>query len=393
MAGTQQQQMDPKQLNAIAGQLIRSNAVEMKQQIYANTFDPRTNNVLNIIPRNVGLIKYFLVEITATLPNASGSTWSRTNFGPANLLSQVVFNDLNNNVRINDAGWHIELIDSVKDRRVYGSALVQGTGMDTPIGYGSNYNVISTQSPAGTVSSTIVDGATGIVKMVYKIPMAYSDNDYRGAIYANVVNATMNLQLTINNAFVTATGVDSTLAGYSSAGTASQITSCTVVVTQVFMDQIPQGKAGPILPILDLSTIYELKNTTFSNITQNQDFPMQYSNFRDFLSTSCIYFNGTALVAGTDITYWALRSANFTNIFQIDPTLAALFTRQIIGADVPVGCTYFSSRQKPIATTQYGNMELVLNASTAGAGAYILQGVEDFAIVNTLTQAGSLAGA
>lgn len=393
MPAPQQQQMSAKDLNTLAATLIRGNAVEMKQQIYANTFDPRQNNVLNIIPRNVGLIKYFLVELTATLPNASGSTWTRTGFGPANLLSQIVFNDLNNNVRINDAGWHVELINSVKERRIFGSALVQGTGEDSPIGYGSNYNVISTQAPAGTNSSTITDGQTGIIKMVYKIPMAYSDNDYRGAIYANVVNATMNLQLTINNAFVAATGADATLAGYSSAGTASQITSVSVIVTQVFMDQIPQGKNGPILPILDLSTIYELKNTTFANITQNQDFPMQYSNFRDFLSTACIYFNGNGLTAGTDITYWALRSANFTNIFQYDVTLAALFTRQIIGADVPVGTYYFSSRQKPIATTQYGNMELVLNASTAGAGAYILQGVEDFAIVNTLTQAGSLAGA
>lgn len=387
-----QQQASPQQLNAMAGSLIRSNAVEMKQVIYSNTFDPRSNNVINVIPRNVGLIKYFLVEITATLPNASGSAWTRTDFGPANLLSQIVFNDLNNNVRINTAGWHLEMINSVKDRRIYGSALVQGTGEDSPVGYGSNYNVISTRV-AGANSTTIADGATGTVKMVYQVPMAYNDNDYRGALYANVVNATMNLQLVINNAFVTATGVDSTLSGYSSAGTASQITSCSIIVTQVFMDQIPVGKVGPILPILDLSTIYELKNTTFANITQNQDFPMQYSNFRDFLSTAVIYFNGTNRVAGTDINYWALRSANFTNIFQIDVTLAALFTRQIIGADVPVGSTYFSSRKKPIATTQYGNMELVLNAATAGAGAYVLQGVEDFAMVNTISQAGSLAGA
>lgn len=389
----QTQPASPQQLNAMAGNLIRSNAVEMKQVIYSQTFDPRLNNVLNIIPRNVGLIKRFIVELTGTLPNGSGSAWTRTSFGPANMLSQITFNDLNNNVRINTAGWHLNMINSVKDRRIFGSALVQTTGEDSPIGYGSVNNVMSTQSPAGTNSSSIADGATGIVKMIYEVPMAYSDNDYRGALYANVINATMNLQLTINNNYVVATGADDTLAGYLSAGTASQFTTVTVTVTQVFMDQIPVGKGGPILPVIDLSTIYELKNTTFANITQNQDFPMQYSNFRDFLSTAVIYFNGTARTAGTDITYWALRSANFTNIFQIDTTLTALFTRQIIGADVPLGSSYFSSRKKPIATTQYGNMELVLNASTAGAGAYVLQGVEDFALVNTITRAGSLAGA
>jgi hypothetical protein len=50
----------------------------------------------------------------------------------------------------------------------------------------------------------------------------------------------------------------------------------------------------------------------------------------------------------------------------------------------------FDSRNRPISTTQYGNMELILNASTANAGAYELTCVEDFAIVQTLSMAGSL---
>jgi hypothetical protein len=66
-------------------------------------------------------------------------------------------------------------------------------------------------------------------------------------------------------------------------------------------------------------------------------------------------------------------------------------TRQHLGVDLPPGCYLFDSRNRPISTTQYGNMELVLNPITAGAGAYELICVEDFAIVQTLSMAGSLA--
>ncbi len=386
-----QQQLSPQQLNGIAAQLIKANALPMKQQILTTTFDPRLNPVLNIVPRNVGLILGYWLEMTATLVNDSGATFTVTPFGPANLISRLVYNDLNNNVRINTAGWHLNAVDTAKSRRPYGSALVKGTGEDSPIGYGSNYDVISVKV-AGANVTTIANGETATIKMLYYVPMSYSDDDLRGAVYSNVVNATQNLQLTINNNFVAATGTDGTLSGFTSAGAASLITSVTVICTQSYLDQLPQGNGAPLLPLLDLAHNYELKDTNFPQPTVNQDFTMQYSNFREFLSTIAVYYNGTALVAGTDINYWALRSANLTNIFQITARLAALFTRQIIGCDMPLGTTYFPSRRKPVSTINYGNMELVLNASTAGAGAYVLVGYEDFSVTNTVATAGSLAG-
>ena len=39
-----------------------------------------------------------------------------------NVLSQVQFTDLNNNVRINTAGWHLGLFDSLKYRQPYAGA-------------------------------------------------------------------------------------------------------------------------------------------------------------------------------------------------------------------------------------------------------------------------------
>ena len=169
--------------------------------------------------------------------------------------------------------------------------------------------------------------------------------------------------------------------------------TATVTVYQDYLDQLPVGNQGVLLPILDLATIYELKFTNLTAITAAQDFPYQYANFRDFLSTTVIYnnngsYNGRGV--GADINYWALQSANFTNIWKTEPLLQAIFARQHIGVDLPPGTYLFDSRNRPISTTQYGNMQLVLNAITAASGAYELIAVEDFALVQTLSMAGSL---
>jgi hypothetical protein len=178
---------------------------------------------------------------------------------------------------------------------------------------------------------------------------------------------------------------------YSGNNTAT-ITSLTYNVYQVYMDQLPQGNGGVILPAQDLATSYELKNIANSSVVANQDFPVQYSNFRTFMSTTMVYYNGSSRTAtGSDINYWELLAANYTPIWKYSPGFSAMKSRNIITTDFPPGVYYHSSRLKPIITTQYGNMQLVLNASTAGAGNYLLTGYEDFAQVNTVVQAGSLA--
>lgn len=381
--GSQNAALQAYQANAQAGALIRANAVEMTQSIASATItNPTPGLVINVPPRNVGLAKYFILELAVNITNASGAGLTLTDFGPANLLSQLIFTDLQNNTRIQTTGWHLDVVATVKSRRPYGSAYINTTGIDSPVNYGSHWNVI--EAPA-----TIAASASATVYMKYLIPLAYSDNDYRGAVYLNVVNATANLQFTLNPNVFIASG-DSTLAVYTGNAGAT-ITSLSYNVYQVYMDQLPQGPQGAILPQQDLGTSYELKNIANSAIVAGQDFPVQYSNFRSFMSTTMIYYNGSARVSGADVAYWELLAANFTPIWKIGPNFSALKTRQIIGCDMPPGCYYFSSRLKPILTTQYGNMQLVLNASTAGAGSYLLTGYEDFAQINSVTGAGSLA--
>ena len=392
--------MTPAQVNAQARSLINALAVPREQIISAQTFTASgtanisaSQPVVNITPRMVGLIRGFIVKVQATVTNGSAVQIDLTDFGPANLISLFQFQDLANNTRIQTTGWHLAFINTAKQRRPYGTSLVRGTGFDSPINFGSNM--------AGQISapSTIAAGGTGTVTMWYYVPLSYSEKDLRGAIYANVVNATMQLSLTFNAQPVVANAADATQAAYVGdvAGSVALavISAATVTVYQDYLDQLPVSQqGGVILPPLDISTIYELKNTLVTSIVANQEFPYQYANFRDFLSTFCVYVNTASTGArsnGTDINYWALQSANFTNIWKRNPDRIALIVRNSLQVDPPPGVYYFSSRERPISTQQYGNMELVLNALTAGTGAYLLVGVEDFAMLNNVVGAGSLA--
>lgn len=398
--------VDPREINAQQRNAVLGTAVEMKQQIFSQAIDTTVQNgAINVPVRNVGLIKRFEVIVSGKIRNAHVANAATVSpFGFQNVLSNIQFTDLNNNLRINTTGWHIANLNTAKARWPYAAAL-QMTAYEAGAApvvlsetgqYGNNFPVVV--SPL-TIPFGQAAGAGSPFRMVYDIPLAYSDDDLRGAVYANVVNAVMQLGLTINpaaTAFVGAAPADNTSA-ITSDGTCTYDGAVTVTVYQVYLDQIPTQKGVPILPILDLSTVYELKNTKFTGMTAGADFPVAYANFRDFLSTFAVYNStgaSTGLLGGGDVNTWALQSANFTNIWKVDPLTAAKASRLTIGLDFPVGCYYFSHRRKPLSTTQYGNMELVLNPAAATAGsAYLLIGWEDFALVNTLTQAGSLAAA
>lgn len=373
--------------NMAARKAILASAIMMKQQIYTKTSTLAADPVLRVSPRFVGLGIGFWLQVDATFSN-TGSTAAvlTSSFGPANVVDTIQFNDLNNQIRIMAKGWQIELTNTVKSKRIYGSSLVQTTGEDSPVPYGSNYNVI-------TATPSIAGAGTGTVRMIYWIPLAYTDTDLRGSIWLGVNNATAQLQITMNQTPWAVNTGDTTNAVYTGAGTsAATMTGYTVTVTQVYYDQVPYGTGGPLLPATDIGTAYQLLWTNFSNVTPNIDFPMQYTNYRQFLSTFAIYNNnGTTGRSVSDVASWSLQSANFTNIWKLPDSLIALQTRNIIGSDVPVGVRYFSSRGKPIATNQYGNMELVLNATTASAGNYVNIAYEFFTMIQTITQAGSLA--
>lgn len=371
--------------NQQARELVLARAIDMTQQIYqtAVTGNPR-GQVLNIPLRNVGLIKKLVVEVTGTIVQAAAETLTRTPWGPANLFSQVVVTDLANQQRVNTTGWHLHALATLRRQMAYAAAFTN----DSPVAVASNFAVEVSPSPVTTVQT---------FRHFVEIPLAYGDYDLRGAIYANVVNATMQLQLTFNPNYVVATGTDPTFAGYiSSSSDLGTMTVSSVRVYQNYLDQLPMSEKGPVLPLLDLSTAYLLNNTTVSGLVANTDIGIPYANFRDFLSTLVIYDNfGSATALGAETNTFSLQSANYTNIWQFDPWMAALQLRNIINDDLPAAAArpsyMFDHRRKPISTVQYGNMQLNANlAQVQGATSFLAVGYEAFALINQITQAGSL---
>lgn len=399
--GSSAANIDPTALNLAQRDAVLRNSIEMIQQINSQTIAAPTagNNTLTIYPRTVGLIKKFIVEISGTFNNTDGANASTaTAFGLANLLSNVSFFDLSNLQRINTTGLHLAVLKQVKHKSTDPASAPMSTVLSDSMiagefvasGSAPNFPVVVYPLPVHAVSAPF--------RAVFEIPIAYSDQDLTGGIYANVINGQMLLNLTLNPN-PAQTGADTTSAVW--AGGAGNISNVTVTTYQVYLDQLPMAPATAnspaqvILPVTDLSTIYELKNTQFTNMTAGNDFPMPYANFRTFLST-LIVFNSTQATAGlkngSDVNNFALVSANTTNLWRIDPLLAAQRTRDIIGSDLPLGTYYFSHRKKPINTTTYGNMQLMLNAASVSNIPYVNIFWEDFAQQNVLTVAGSLAG-
>lgn len=386
--------VSPAQQNMMNRSLVLAQSVNMTQSVFTQTIFPASNPVVNIQPRGVGLVKRFIIEISGTINNSGTAVANLTDFGLANILSNVIYTDPNNNQRHNTTGMHLALVATAKRRRPYGASLQCNTAD------GNNLSQVTNAPPASwgvfQAPQTIAAAGNGTFRVVYELPLSYSDHDLRGAVYANLVNATQNIQLTLNANPIVAGAADNTFSVYSGAsGAAGTITSATINVYQVYLDQIPTNAQGsPILPGIDLSTIYQLKNTNFTAISQGQAFYMGYNNFNSFVSTFSIYNNNgqsTGREYGADITFWALVAANLTNIWQIDPLLAAQLSRDHIQSDLPAGCYYFPSREKPILTNQYGNIQLALTPSAASAGAYVQNMWEYFASLNVASSGGSLA--
>lgn len=356
--------------------------VNMTQAIYTSPIANPVGATVNVPIRNVGLLKRLVIEITGTVTQGAAETQTKTKFAGANILSQVVFTDLSNQTRIQTTGWHLHFLASARRAGVYGAALSN----DSPVQMGSVYAVNTTPSPVTTGQN---------FRWFYEVPISYSDSDLRGAIYMNVVNATANLQFTINPNFFLASTADETQGVYKSSTTDLGLLSNVVVtVYQNYLDQIPivqqNGQTQPVLPLLDLAYNYLLNNTNIPALTKSQDNPIQFSNFRGFMSAIAIFDNG-GLTAGTDINYWALQSANYTNIFKYDPFYAALQSRNLLGDDFPAGVYYFDFRGKPLSTIQYGNMQLIMNPSAnIATGANMPVGYEALALANQVTNAGSL---
>jgi hypothetical protein len=345
---------------------------------------PGPGTIYTFYLRNVGLVKRLIVRFKATVTAGSTSTQTLTKWGLANFVSNITFFDLGNNTRINSTGWHLTAISSAKRRRVFGAAYTS----DTPLGYGNNNNRVMF-APA-----TISANGNSEIDFQLEIPFVKNDTDLRGAIYADVTQATMQVQITLNPNMFVASTADPTLAVYQSGGAdLATLSAVSVNFWQNYLDGLPRGSNGaPILPQLDLGTAYLLNNTASGLPVANQDNSAAFTNARTYESVTFAYDNnGTLNVNGSDLNYVSLTSANTTNLLNLDGKMIGLMQRNVFMDDPPAGMYYLDFRHRPIDTNQYGNMQLNINpSSVGGSGAVFLYGWESYGIIGLVNQGGSI---
>jgi hypothetical protein len=375
-----QQAMIAAQNNMNARGLVTSQGVRMRVQLPSLAVIPAAQNVVQFLPLNAGLLTGFLVKVQGTIHNGNAANpLALTPLGASQMLSNINFTDMWNNVRINTGGWHLHLVNSAKHPLVFGGAYAP----NIPVGYGNNWTVMQAAAAPGF-------GTDAICQFYYYIPVAYSRDDLRGSILTQVLSSQQPLSLTINPTPVAVAGADATLTVYSNGDSLAvagwkAATQVTITVWQDFIDNLPTDQNGKlILPLQDLQYVYELRTQALGGIVVGQDFAFNYPNWKQFMSTTVIIDNGGTLNAGSDVNYFNLQAANATKYWQIGPNEAALLARVVFQADPPKGVYHFESRDKPVNTVVFGNTGLYVNMSQVNAGLAMIVGTEDLAVISQL---------
>lgn len=381
-----------QQNNDAAQSAVLAVAQPMIQQVNLTSI-PGNNvaqgQILNVPLQNVGLNTKVTVEVSGTIAAAAAETLVKTAWSLANFFTNIQLTDLSNYQRINTSGLHLFALACLKNKGAYGAAFMN----DSPVNMGSNFRI--------NFSPVSVTGATAVAfRMFFELPLAYHDYDLRGAIYAAVTSAQWRVNLTINPSIVALASATDNLnnafaSSSSAANTQGVIAGVVVKIYQHYLDQLPRNsKTGaPIVPLISLAWDYLIQSTTVPNVAAGADFPVQYANFRTFLSTVAIFDNAGTFNPGTDINYLGIQVANQVFLQQLDPYMATLQNRAQIGDDFPAATYVFDHRRKPIVTNQYGNTQFVLNASQANAGASLVMMYEMLSLQSQAINAGSLAAA
>jgi len=369
--------------NAAIRQNILANAIPVLQNVRSGSvsYTAGSPTVWTVLASNVGLIRRFYLELTGTVNCASSHTATPSLFGLANLLSNVQFIDQNNRLRINTTGMHLHAAASQKRRRVFGNAIgVGGTSITDPTGFGQNFIA---QQGTGAVSG----GTPKTFTFIWEIPVVASNTDLTGAIYANQTTSNNQLQFTLNpNAFVY--NVDAFNAAYTMdvalATSLPTLTGLSWTLYQEFLDQLPVDNTGfAQLPLIDISyaLVYQMINP--GAIVQAQDNLYALPPFNVYNDLMLFWDNygyaGTG--PGYDINYIKVQISNTYVLLQVDPSILAVKTRNLVGSDFPaktaVGAIYdLDFRHKPLSVNQLSSTNIVFNPNTVQAGGNLQIGQE-----------------
>ena len=180
----------------------------------------------------------------------------------------------------------------------------------------------------------------------------------------------MYLNIDWNSTLVSNANAD---AVYNGAATSTVILhSGTTIQTEVWQDYLLPQYVGGIMPLpqLDLLTVYELNGTIKStdNLAAGVEKLIDYPNVRSVIGAYFNFVNNGIMNAGSDISQIRLR-VNGNNILYEGTADSHLFEmRNMLNSDLRNGMYFMLSRQKPIETAYYGNVQLGVTPSSVTTG-------------------------
>lgn len=392
--------------NLAARNAVLASATELIQKVPngQGNYNPATTNVITINPIMAGLTKGFYIDVVLSIVNLGLNTLYLTEQGVSNIFSAVDLVDTNSLHRIQTDAFHIALVNFLRFKTPLGSTHQQNSISDIT-NFGNNYN--TTDIPASIATNTASTPA--IAKFTLYIPCAYAGNDLRGAIYTNVTNASMNLQLSINPYPFSTTAASSApvssgvpvqtlYANASTIGTTgAYISNIQISTRQVYLINLPAwnnsydpmfNQGGLLLPAGDLSVYYQLiKSYPSVALSAGAQAQLPYAPQRSYLTTLLVYDNGQTLNNGTDINEINIEAANQQKFLQATPAFLSELVENEFHMDLPNATYLLNRRHSPINTIAYGNMYIIFEPSVVNAGAKVIQYDEFFSYAGVTNQA------
>lgn len=346
------QNINPYQQNMMARMNLLQTGIAMTKRLQPVKGDLGSQLKVPLLRMGImtGVLLHFTVPVNITVA-ATASPVS-----PWNIAQQVVYNDFAGTQRTRTNGFQLWAAQSMKQ----GDALSVAPSMSYPGSAGPalvyDTNILS--QPVGTGQSAI--------RFSLYVPMAYDpSSDLTGAVLTqtNVGEHYITVDLAKN-----LVNADPWIAPYT-AGTVASDGQVTVEAYQMYIQ--PQNMSAENLPVIDLSTVYGFEGgyQTTANIAAGQSTYLNYPNNRSILSTLVTFENGGAFTAnGADLNQITVVANSNTNFKEMSPRLVRELMRNMINSDLPQGTYYLGSRQQPILTQLYANVQAKMDVVTANAG-------------------------
>lgn len=348
------------QMNVYNSAYLRGTGLYMTRKLQPQTGALGSQIKVNL--ERTGVVTGVLLKITVPVNITATATASA--FGPYVLANQVQYTDFAGLQRVNTNGYLLHALNSYKGMKI-GNNAVNYAGLPSAERF-INTNILNVPTATGTANLTF---------FMY-VPLAYDPRqDLRGAVLAQAIYGEHYITIQLPNALV---GTDPLLFPYTAGTVALQ--AGTSVTVQPYMNYIMPQSGANNLPLVDLSTIYAIEGNMqdSTNITAGADKYLNWPNNRAILSAIHVLNQGATggTLNETDVNTITLLGNSNTNIRELTPDVLRLEQRYMLQADAPSGVYYLQSRQQPITTQLYGNVQSKFNIATAAAGTYFLSQFE-----------------